>query len=197
MDYSFQIINSIESYERLKFDLIQLDNEYFIWNLTNARSSIPNYESIHRSKFGISIDEKIQKLTLEKESGKPTKETDDINRDYINKNNIIFLLRVNDENIGEMALKVIDKETGLLQSVFIKPDFRGNNYSKILLNKVIEIAKDKELKTLKLDTYPFMKTAINFYLKSGFEYCDYFSGLKFSEEAGKRLQAIYMKKSLE
>ena len=198
MEHSFIVINSVELYEKYKFDLLPLNNEYFIWNLKNSNISNPNYDSIHKAKFGLSVEEKIKKLTTELDSGIPTEETIELNKNYFRSNkNTLLILKVNNENIGMAALKFLNSETGLLQSVFIKTSFRGKQYGKFLLNKIIEFAKNNQYKTIKLDTFPFMTNAINLYRNFGFEFCDHFSEIGYKEEKGKQLMAIYMKKNLE
>ena len=69
---------------------------------------------------------------------------------------------------GCIALKQIDDKKCEMKRLFVKSEFRGKNIGNILANKVIDEAKKIGYKSMLLDTFPFLTSAIKMYKKMGF-----------------------------
>ena len=84
--------------------------------------------------------------------------------------------------IGQMGVSSKDSGLGISIGVYFMPAFRSNYFATILLEKTKSLAKEKGITKIKLETLPFMKQAIQFYLKNGFQYCNYFPEIGHSLE---------------
>ena len=56
-----------------------------------------------------------------------------------------------------------------MKRLYIKPEFRGKGFGKLLVNAVIDEAKKIGYTKMRLDTVPQMKEAINLYREIGFK----------------------------
>lgn len=82
---------------------------------------------------------------------------------------ILFLLKCKNEFIGCVGLRKINDEISEMKRMFIKKEFRGKGLSKNLINNLIAHAKQMNYKTIRLDTLPQMKEAVNLYTLIGFK----------------------------
>ena len=57
-----------------------------------------------------------------------------------------------------------------IKRLYVRPEYRGQHISRLLMDQIIADAKDIGYKYMRLDTFPFMSTAINLYEKYGFYY---------------------------
>lgn len=80
----------------------------------------------------------------------------------------LYLATVEGEVAGCIALRYMDKTTCELKRLYVKPEFRGNQIGDVLVEQVIEDAKEIGYKKILLDTLPFLKSAIHLYKKYGF-----------------------------
>ena len=55
-----------------------------------------------------------------------------------------------------------------MKRLYIRPEFRGQNLGKILVEKIIADAREIGYSYMLLDTLPFLQTAIHMYQKFGF-----------------------------
>lgn len=69
---------------------------------------------------------------------------------------------------GCVALKKHNENTCEMKRLFILPEFRNKGYGKILINKIINIAKSKNYQYMILDTLMELKPALYLYRKFGF-----------------------------
>ena len=78
--------------------------------------------------------------------------------------------------VGCGALKEIDSFHGEVKSMRVRACTRGKGVGSKLLNHIIEVAKTRGYRMLKLETGPmaFFEPAKNLYLKHGFSYCEPF-----------------------
>lgn len=70
--------------------------------------------------------------------------------------------------VGCVAIRKIDDSTAELKRMYIQPEARGNGLGRILLQQALELAKDLHYERIRLDTMPFMESAIVLYEKMGF-----------------------------
>ncbi|WP_339719632.1 GNAT family N-acetyltransferase [uncultured Paraglaciecola sp.] len=75
------------------------------------------------------------------------------------------LTELNGQTItGFFALNVSDRDSAVLEALFIDPAFIGQGYGKRLLSEAIAVAKEYKAKKMTLQSDPF---AENFYLANG------------------------------
>ena len=87
----------------------------------------------------------------------------------------IFVVRNETKIIGMVNLLfTISTAMGgfviLMEDVIVHPDHRGQGYGSMLLDHVIEFAKQKEFKRITLLTDKISAESQNFFRKNGFEY---------------------------
>lgn len=71
--------------------------------------------------------------------------------------------------IGCIAVKALDSENCELKRLFIKEEYRGKGYSKLLFEAILARAKELEFKNAVIHTLPeVMKIGYNMYLRYGF-----------------------------
>ena len=80
----------------------------------------------------------------------------------------IVLCKVENEFIGCAGIRRIDSDTAELKRMFLKTDFQKQGTGKLLLEKAVELARELNYKTIRLDTLNYMNAAINLYKKYGF-----------------------------
>ncbi len=100
------------------------------------------------------------------------KELDDIAIQYAAPSGGIFLLNVDNQYVGCVAVRHLKgDETGKiseLKRMYIRDDYRGHGFGKVLLTKALDLAKDLSYEKICLDTLDRLKTAITIYEKNGF-----------------------------
>lgn len=85
-------------------------------------------------------------------------------RDYLEKSET-YILYADQKPQGFFAFKKTNNEIELL-SIAVNPDKQGKGYGRVMMNKIIELAKGDSIQVV---THPKNRSAIIFYLKSGFE----------------------------
>ncbi len=80
----------------------------------------------------------------------------------------IILAEAKGEAIGCVALKKIEEGVGEMKRLFIKDAYRGLGISKILIEMIIQKAKEKGYAYLRLDTLSVMERALKVYESFGF-----------------------------
>lgn len=80
----------------------------------------------------------------------------------------LYLARVNGETAGCVALRKIDATYCEMKRLYVRPDYRGAGISKLLVEQLIQDAREIGYQYMRLDTFPFMTTAIKIYKKYGF-----------------------------
>ena len=107
-----------------------------------------------------------------------------------NENTKYIVLKENDKIIGFSGIWITPDDIEL-NNIVIRKDKRGNGYSKILLEKLLEISSKLEREYINLEVSEINKPAISLYLKYGFEKV----GLRKKYYEGK-FDAILMSKKL-
>ena len=82
--------------------------------------------------------------------------------------NRLYIVKVEDQAAGCIALRKIDDENCEMKRLYVKPEFRGHNIANKLVEMIIYDAKTIGYKSMLLDTLPFLERAINLYRKFGF-----------------------------
>ena len=93
----------------------------------------------------------------------------DIEAAYINRGGVVELLE--DENgnlLGTVGLYPITDEKSELRKMYLAKDFRGKDYGKNTLHRMIEKAKSLGYRQLYLETAGVLKEAVGLYKSFGF-----------------------------
>ena len=80
----------------------------------------------------------------------------------------IILCKYRDEFIGCVGIRKIDNHTAELKRMFIKQAWQKQGIGKILLKKVVELARILNYTVIRLDTLNYMMPAIKLYKEYGF-----------------------------
>jgi ribosomal protein S18 acetylase RimI-like enzyme len=112
---------------------------------------------------------------------------------------IFYFVKVDGEVIGYTKLNLPGAQTDLndvdsieIERIYVDGRQQGKQYGKLLMDKAIQVAKEKNLKYVWLGVWEENKKAIQFYERNGFRY---FSDHKFM--LGDDLQRdILMKKEI-
>lgn len=69
---------------------------------------------------------------------------------------------------GRIGLKRIDDTACEMKRLYVRPEFRGKDIGRILVQKIIADAKEIGYSYMLLDTLPFLKSALHIYREFGF-----------------------------
>ena len=90
----------------------------------------------------------------------------------IDNGGVIFLARSGDEIVGSAAIINEGHDTYELAKMTVSTAFQGKGISKLLLEKCIEAAKERNAKKIILFSNSQLQTAISLYKKYGFKHVD-------------------------
>ena len=99
-------------------------------------------------------------------------ELKDMNLKYALPFGRMYLALVDGKAVGCAALTKNDEAYCEIKRLYLKPEYRGMGISKALVEIIIKDAKKIGYKHMRLDTFPFMSSAIKLYEKYGFYYID-------------------------
>ncbi|HWQ79500.1 MAG TPA: GNAT family N-acetyltransferase [Anaerovoracaceae bacterium] len=80
----------------------------------------------------------------------------------------LYLARYMGELAGCAALKPAEDNNCEMKRLYVRREYRGHKIGKILIEKIIDDAKDMKYNTMKLDTLASLKEAISLYRYKGF-----------------------------
>ncbi len=80
----------------------------------------------------------------------------------------LYLAYCDDALAGCIGLRKIDEENCEMKRLYVRPQFRGQHLGNILVQKIIEDAKEIGYSHMLLDTLPFLESAIHLYKAFGF-----------------------------
>ena len=81
---------------------------------------------------------------------------------------LFFVLRCDDRPAGCGGIQFVGSEYGELKRMFVRPEFRGRGLSKIILEHLIAVARERGVALVRLETGIHQHAAIALYEGSGF-----------------------------
>ncbi len=69
---------------------------------------------------------------------------------------------------GCVAMRLLDGETCEMKRLFIRPQYRGHRLGERLVNRLLADGREMGCRRMRLDTFPFLTTAIALYREMGF-----------------------------
>jgi putative acetyltransferase len=80
-----------------------------------------------------------------------------------------FVLRVDGQPAGCGGVQFYEAGYGELKRMYVQPDFRGLGLGKRLLDHLVQVAQEKRVPLLRLETGIYQKPAIRLYERYGFQ----------------------------
>ena len=68
----------------------------------------------------------------------------------------LLLVEVDGQITGKISLRKIRNDSGEIKRMFVRPKFRGKKFGNLMIEEVIEIAKENGYSKLYLDTAQYM-----------------------------------------
>lgn len=90
---------------------------------------------------------------------------------YVRPSGRLLLARIAGEPAGCVALRALTAQDGEMKRLFVRPDYRGMGFGRMLAECAIDEARAIGYRTLKLDTLPTMEAARAMYTALGFKDC--------------------------
>ena len=115
----------------------------------------------------------------------PTKIVEqDINQidKYLPPNGHVFLALIENKACGIGCLNSISEEVGELKRMFVDPSFRKLGVGKAILQSIINTAKERGHKKVRLNTPKFMETAHSLYGTFGFKPISVYPEVEITED---------------
>lgn len=97
-----------------------------------------------------------------------------------------FLLYHNEIAVGSIGIKKIDDKTCEIVRVYVRDEYRGKGYSKLLFNQIEELSRKLGYKRAEMVTWAASTAALSLYKKLGYtcseeKASEWFEGLKYIE----------------
>lgn len=132
-------------------ELILTKLEYNLENLAFLRTKVKSFDQNFNPQLSLflDIDSYVDKLLL---------------------NAYVEILTIGNEFVGFYAIYVNDemKENAYLTFIAISDEYKGCGHGQFLLDRCINISKNKGFRNIKLEVYPDNEKAIRLYKKNGF-----------------------------
>ena len=90
----------------------------------------------------------------------------------------LYLGYVESEPVSLGLLKPVGEGEGELKRMFVRPAYRGRGFGSTMLHRLVADARELGYERLRLETFPFMESAIALYRKNGFQDAPAFDGFE-------------------
>lgn len=104
---------------------------------------------------------------------------DQLLKEISNQNSFFYFAMIDQEVVGYLKLNIAEAQTEIydlssleIERIYVLDTFQGQKIGQILFNKAVENAKSLNLNEIWLGVWEENISAINFYLKNGFEKFD-------------------------
>ena len=81
----------------------------------------------------------------------------------------VIIARLQGTPCGCVALRRIDQNACEMKRLYVRPDTRGLGIGAELVKRIIDLARSKGYRSMRLDTLPSMKSAVSLYRLAGFK----------------------------
>lgn len=98
-----------------------------------------------------------------------TQEMADFPLQYSPPGGFLFVVKYENNAVGCVGLRELGSGICEMKRMYVRPSFRGKGLGKALVKAVIDQARDMGYTSIRLDTIPSMKEAINIYASMGFQ----------------------------
>ncbi len=82
---------------------------------------------------------------------------------------VFFVLRADDSPTGCGGVQLFGTDYAEVKRMYVRPDYRGQGLSKLLLNHLAEYSQQQGIKVLRLETGIYQQAAIELYKGMGFQ----------------------------
>jgi len=79
-----------------------------------------------------------------------------------------FLLRANGMPACCGGIQLVGSEYGEIKRMYVRPQFRGSGFGKLMLNHLADYARSQDITLLRLETGIYQREAIGLYERMGF-----------------------------
>ena len=104
---------------------------------------------------------------------------EELAQDYVQ----FLVARYHGHPIACGALVIKDIDWAEIKRMYVRPVVRGKGLSRALLNNLLDMARTRDLRTVRLETSTGQAAAVSLYQSAGFEPCEHYAG--HQAEAGK------------
>lgn len=80
----------------------------------------------------------------------------------------LYLARCGGAPAGCIALRKLDEASCEMKRLYVRPEFRGHQIGSLLIQRLIDDAREIGYRQMLLDTLPFLQSAIRLYRQFGF-----------------------------
>ncbi|HEV2765425.1 MAG TPA: GNAT family N-acetyltransferase, partial [Pyrinomonadaceae bacterium] len=80
-----------------------------------------------------------------------------------------FVVRCEGEPAGCGGVKLFGTEYGEVKRMYVRPAFRGRGLGKVILDRLADYARERQVRVLRLETGIFQTEAIGLYERYGFQ----------------------------
>ena len=80
----------------------------------------------------------------------------------------LYIVWVDGTAAGCIGLRKLDEERCEMKRFYVRPEFRGLGIGRMMVERILEDAREIGYKSMLLDTLPFMKSALHLYAQVGF-----------------------------
>lgn len=177
--------------------LIKIYSEYNIFRLQTNFNYNSTIATKLYSKYGLNFDELLHSYNQELNTDKPSANFMSFFEEKFAEYFKYFLIQFNGEVAGQASIEHYKDTIVTLHRVYVRPEFRGNHLSKLLLQKIIEVAKDDNFTSIYLDTLPILTSALRLYKNIGFKRIPYYEIPDLTPEIAEGFKSIFMEYSLQ
>ena len=100
------------------------------------------------------------------------RELKELPREYAEPRGCILLATLGSTLLGCVALRPLDVHVCEMKRMYVRPPFRGQGIGRVLARNVIDEARKRSYKTMRLDSLSIMKEALTLYRSLGFKEID-------------------------
>jgi putative acetyltransferase len=97
------------------------------------------------------------------------KDLDNLYEAYYKNKGAFLVIIFRDKIVATLGLRPLPDNCAKLKKMYVDPAHRGNGLAALLVNKVMEIARESGFEKVRLETMTAMTSAIKLYHRLGFE----------------------------